>query len=192
MNRTIVLRADSPGDLTPDQVDGNFRGLDQDLAAAEGAVSILGMDLQAVQQRVQTLEGKGGGRAAVSVTTDVIKANGTAYADAPLGMAYVLLKLEVSSPARVRIYQTAAHRAADAGRPAGTVPVDDHGLVAEAVLTGGLLSRHFGPLTLGANQEALPSAWGFLSITNMDVTSKSVTVTVTRLVLETPVFQGDM
>ncbi len=73
----------------------------------------------------------------------------TATFDVPLAAGYRLLSITVSGPARVRLYVSAAHRAADEGRPVGVDPVGDHGLVLEFVSTAGLLSASLSPVVDG-------------------------------------------
>lgn len=170
MARQIIYRKGRAEDLTPDQVDANFQGLDDDLKA-------LSLDVEGLQESA-------GGRRSLDADTGILAPGANAFLELPLGKAYSLLTVATNFPARVRVYATASHRAADASRTVDKAPENDHGLVAEVVTAASLLALHFAPMPFGANQEAIPSAAAYLAVTNTDVVPRSIKVSFSRLILE--------
>ena len=77
--------------------------------------------------------GGGGGGGTYARTTTAI--TGAGYKETPLAAGYKLLGVQASAPnTRVRLYQTAAGRAADALRPFTQEPTPAVGLVFDALL----------------------------------------------------------
>lgn len=97
-----------------------------------------------------------------------------------LAKSYRLLSIQCSRPARVRLYDTAAHQSADASRALGVDPVGDAGCVFEfyAIDTA---THTLSPLVDGASQEATPSSSIAMTVTNMDSSTGTVVVTLTYL-----------
>lgn len=79
----------------------------------------------------------------------------SAWFEVPGCNAYRLYRIETSHPARVTLYTSDAHRDADDpvdpvdGRPIGTDPTGDHGLVFEFVSSDELLAADLSPLVDG-------------------------------------------
>jgi hypothetical protein len=123
-------------------------------------------------------------RGDVQVATAALDPGATGYVQADLGRAYHILAMATDFPARVRVYETSAHRAADAARAQGVLPVNDHGMVAEIVTTGSVLAVRFAPCPFGANLDSPTAKTAYFAITNKDVVARTITLTVTRLPLE--------
>jgi hypothetical protein len=100
-----------------------------------------------------------------------------------LGKGYTLYKIITNQAARVRLYASAAYRAADAARPIGTDPTGDHGLLMEIVTTAEQLSYALTPPVQGANLEDPVTGDAVLRVTNLDATG-DVVVTLTKLTTE--------
>lgn len=100
-----------------------------------------------------------------------------------LAKAYRLYSIQTSRPARVRLYDTAAHRTADLGRTAGTDPASDAGVILDFYATD--TSTHaLSPLVDGANLETVPTTAISMTVTNYDTATGTVTVTLTYLPTE--------
>jgi hypothetical protein len=91
-----------------------------------------------------------------------------------LGKHWLVKEIASDIPVRVRIYESAAARTADANRAAGTAPVGDHGLLCEAVTTLSQLDIPFSPWAYGVT----PTNQAFVSITNTGVARGTATVTI--------------
>jgi hypothetical protein len=87
------------------------------------------------------------------------------------------MQIVADKACRVRFYATTAQRTADVARAVGVDPTGDHGLLFEAVLPAGDLSRIMGPATM------LFASAGFgpvpVTITNMSGSTGAVQVTLT-------------
>ena len=68
-----------------------------------------------------------------------------------------MLRVSADGPCRIRLYSSAAARAADLSRPISTAPKPGTGLILEVVLTAAG-SLDLDPHAHGANMEAEPSA----------------------------------
>jgi len=67
------------------------------------------------------------------------------------GRTALLLAIECTEPARIRLYGTAAARSADAARSAGTAPPQGAGLLLEFIATAELLGAPLTPAIIAAN-----------------------------------------
>lgn len=101
-----------------------------------------------------------------------------------MALSWRLLRVETDYPARVRLYSTAAKRDADRARAAGIDPTGDHGVMAEVVTDGGMLSLDMSPQADGSNLEGSPTADIPITVANLDTVSRAVTVTCTYLPTE--------
>lgn len=115
----------------------------------------------------------------VSGTTGVVASGAGADLDVTLGATFEVLSLTTNAPARVRIYDTAAHRAADASRAIGATPAGA-GLIAEAVTAAGQLTVTFNPDADGANGDTPQANTAYLRVDNEDATAEAITVAITR------------
>lgn len=122
-------------------------------------------------------------RQEASVTTPVLANGATWTGTIALGTAYLLLRIQTSQACRVRLYDTPAHRTADAPRAFGTDPTGDHGLMFDFQSGPSLLSATLSPSPRGISMEAPPSPAIPISITNRSG-SAAVTVTLTHTTTE--------
>jgi hypothetical protein len=91
-----------------------------------------------------------------------------------LGKHWLVKEISSDIPVRVRIYDSADHRTADATRAAGTDPVGDHGLLCEAVTTLTQLDIPFAPWAYGLT----PTNQAFVSVINSGAATGTPTVTI--------------
>lgn len=97
--------------------------------------------------------------------------------------SYVLLKIQTSHAAWVRLYTDVASRTADSGRAEGVDPSPGAGVIAE-VITTGAETILISPATIGFNNETVPTTDIPIRVTNKSGGSADITVTVTILQLE--------
>ena len=91
-----------------------------------------------------------------------------------LGKLWLVKEIVSDTPVRVRIYDSAAARLADASRAAGVDPTGDHGLLCEAVTTLDQLDIPFAPWAYGVT----PTNQAFVSVTNTGAATGTPTVTI--------------
>ena len=101
-----------------------------------------------------------------------------------LGTGFRLLKIEVSGPARVRLYATVAHQTADAARILGATPRKDHGLIFEFVSSSTCLAAATSPVVHGYSMETLTDVDCPISVQNLDTIAATVVVTLTNIITE--------
>lgn len=97
-----------------------------------------------------------------------------------LGEKWLVTEVVTDHPARVRIYNSAAHRASDAARAIGVEPTGDHGLLMEVVTTAELLSVPLSPWAYG---ETLLNV-AYASIVNTGGEALPITATLSTIVKE--------
>jgi hypothetical protein len=129
----------------------------------------------------------GGGAMASRITSLATTASIADAATANIAItgfkSYMLLKIQTSAAAWVRIYSDTTSRTADAGRTITTDPAPGSGVIAEAITTGAqtvLLT----PGVLGFNNELTPTTSIPVTVTNRSGTTTTITVTVTLVQLE--------
>lgn len=96
-----------------------------------------------------------------------------------LARGYKLYALEVTSPARVRVYATTAQQSADASRAFGLDPTGNHGVMLDYMVAHGPLSRGFSPMVDGMSLEASPTESIPITVDNVDSSTAVITVTLT-------------
>lgn len=138
---------------------------------------------------VLTGGGGGGGGAALAREDDVITtaslANGASeQGSATVAKATLLLRITGSAKCRVRLYSTAAYRAADIARAAGTDPVGEHGIMTDILFPDGNLTWDLSPLALLTNGDTTATTSIYYTITNLSGATAAITVTLTHLPLE--------
>ena len=131
-------------------------------------------------------QGGGGGGAATRATqvrsASSLANNAQANIDfTAIGESYVLLKVQVSHPAWVRIYIDDASRTADANRPQGDDPADGDGVIAEMITSTNNQIIKIAPGVIGwtDGQTDVP-----VRVKNVSGGTTSIDVTITALVLE--------
>jgi len=118
---------------------------------------------------------------AVSRATATINSPTGAVVTGAVAMApkCTLLNLSTNAPTRLRLYATAAERAADQSRPVTSNQAIGSGLLFEALTTAGLLSFDCGPLVGLFNNEATITS--NIAYTMEPTTSVNTTATLTYL-----------
>ncbi len=134
-----------------------------------------------------TATGGGGGsmasRTTVSGTTSSLSAGGTGPINITGYKGYMLMKVETSAAAWVRIYTSEAARIADASRTEGTDPSPGAGVIAE-VITTGADTVMITPGALGFNDDPTVTTDIPVRVTNKSGSSTTITVTLTVIQLE--------
>lgn len=119
------------------------------------------------------------------VTTASLANNATENGTVTLGKSFELYKVVVDKHCRVRLYQTAADRTADAARPIGTAPDAGEGLITELIfdaIVGNTI--RLAPRAAGENQDTPVVDTIYYAITNMSGGTATVTATFTHVVTE--------
>ena len=111
-------------------------------------------------------------------TTGNLSNNAAAYPDISGGYkSYMLLKIQTSNAAWVRVYTSKAARSADTTRSIDVDPVPGSGVIAEVITTGNQ-TQVLTPATIGFNDESTPVGEFYLAVTNRSGTSTAITVTL--------------
>ena len=122
-------------------------------------------------------------RTTVTTTTASLANNANANANITGYKSYVLLKIQTSAAAWVRIYSDDASRTADASRTSNTDPAPGAGIIAE-VITTSAQTILISPGSYGFNNESTPTTTIPVNITNLSGSAVAITVTLTVLQLE--------
>ena len=122
-------------------------------------------------------------RTTVTTTTASLANNANANANITGYKSYVLLKIQTSAAAWVRIYSDDASRTADASRTSNTDPAPGAGIIAE-VITTSAQTILISPGSYGFNNESTPTTTIPINITNLSGSAAAITVTLTVLQLE--------
>ena len=131
------------------------------------------------------VSGIGGGfsRTSASATTSSIANNATGNIAITGFKSYMLLKVQTSAAAWVRIYSDVASRTSDASRDILTDPAPGSGVLAEFITTGSQ-TVVVTPAVLGFNNENTPTTSIPVAVTNKSGATTTITVTLTLLQLE--------
>lgn len=100
------------------------------------------------------------------------------------GKSYALIKLESSTPARIRVYMDIASRTADLSRASTVLPQPNIGLITEVSTAPSSLSKIFAPAVIGFNNDIPVTPTIYLAVTNIADSAQPITVSVTLLKLE--------
>jgi hypothetical protein len=134
-----------------------------------------------------TVSGGGGGAMASRTTASASTASIADAATANIAItgfkSYMLLKIQTSAAAWVRLYSDTTSRTADASRTITTDPAPGTGVIAE-IITTGAQTILLTPGVLGFNNELLPTTSIPATVTNRSGTTTAITVTVTLVQLE--------
>jgi hypothetical protein len=126
---------------------------------------------------------------ASTITTGVIVALGRETGTVTMDKAFIILRCVVNKAARVRLYNTSAHRDSDATRP-NTIPPTpgtQHGVICDLYLDGTneALDWWLSPCAWGANGDATQLTTIYYTISNLDKTnSATITATISYVPLE--------
>jgi len=118
-----------------------------------------------------------------STSTAVISDGAVANITLPSYENYVVLKIETSHPAWVRLYSDQASRTADSTRAQGADPAPGKGIIAEVVTNEGFLTQLITPGIVGMNFDTIPNNNMYLSVKNNSGQSRSITINLTLLSL---------
>lgn len=133
--------------------------------------------------------GGGGGsspaRGDVVVTTASLADGATENGTIALGKSSLIVRFQSSHPCRIRLYSTVAYRTADAARIAGVDPQGEHGLQLEIVVILGNQTWDLDPKASCSNDDDPASTNIYYAIQNMNGATATITVTITRVPLET-------
>lgn len=94
---------------------------------------------------------------------------------------FQLLRLSTNNPCWVRLYSSAAARAADASRPLDTDPLPGSGVLAEVASSLGGYNQPLSPAALCFNSETPENAMTYVSLLNLTGSVRNYTVTLTIL-----------
>jgi hypothetical protein len=122
-------------------------------------------------------------RNTTGISTGLFDTGSTVNASAVGYKSYILLKVQVSAAARVRIYSDAAARTSDASRAEGVTPSAGHGLIYELVTTGSAI-RKVAPAIMGYSDETIPTVSIPIAVTNKSGAPANISVTLTILQIE--------
>lgn len=120
----------------------------------------------------------------VGTTALSVLANATENCQVEGFKSYLLSKVVTNYPAWVRIYTDGASRTADASRTEGNDPTPGSGILAEVITTSGSLTQLITPGVLGFNNDVSTTSTIYLAVTNKDVSSRVINVSLTILQLE--------
>jgi hypothetical protein len=120
-------------------------------------------------------------RTTAAVTTNSIGNDATENVSITGFKSYMLMSIQTSSAAWVRLYTSSANRTADAGRGEGVDPAPDAGVIAE-VLTNGAQTIEFGPAVLGWNSANDTTIYA--AVKNKSGGTATITTTLNLLKLE--------
>ncbi len=121
----------------------------------------------------------------VSITSSLLTPNSTFINSLTLSKSFQLLGVTTSSPARVQLYGTAlaqssdAYRGLDVPTPAGTV----QNIICDVALDTAPFGWSFQD-RVGANANSPQTSTIYVTLTNLDVTSDIITLTVSYVPLE--------
>lgn len=123
--------------------------------------------------------GSGATRATATATTVSLAPSATDTSTTiTLSQGYRLYSIQTSRPARVELYDTAAQMTADATRAFGAAPDSAAGVAFDYITPAAATTYTLSPLVEGVNLESSPSAAISMRVTNMDVSTGTVTVTL--------------
>lgn len=123
-------------------------------------------------------------RGDVSVTTASLADKAAQNGVIVLGKSSLVMKVQGSVKCRVRLYSTAAYRAADALRDPGIDPTGEHGVMLDILFPAGNLTWDLSPLSLVTSDDVPPTSSIYYAIQNLSGAAAAITVTVTRIIVE--------
>jgi hypothetical protein len=124
----------------------------------------------------------GAPRVQVTYTTAVLAPGATEMGTLTADATSLFTRIWLNSPARVRLYTSAAQQAADSSRPVSEDPTGDSGCMLEFVGTASLLQYDLSPAVTVSPDDATAAIP--ITVTNNDSSSRSVVVTLEYLALE--------
>jgi len=116
-------------------------------------------------------------RTTVAATTASLADGAIEDTTVKMEAGYRLLKVETDVVARVRVYDSTAHRTSDAARAVGVDPTGVHGVILDLVTTVSDLSWWLSPVVDGYTADAGDTVP--IAVTNISGSTDTVTVTFT-------------
>jgi hypothetical protein len=117
-----------------------------------------------------------GVRTTAGYTTPSLAAGGIQQDTIVLSGSYVIYRLTVTGPCRIRLYASLAQQAADVNRDSATAPAGDHGVLLDLTL-GQAGTRTLTPALTGASLDTPPSVNIPITVSNTAAGPAAVTVT---------------
>lgn len=117
-------------------------------------------------------------RQSVTFSTASLSPMGRETGSVAMASAFGILTITTNHPARVRLYDTAAHCAADASRATGTYPADDAGCLFEFITTPSMLTSVIPRAVNGFNNESPVTTSIAYAVENNDTQARSITTTI--------------
>lgn len=119
-----------------------------------------------------------------TATTALISSGVTTQLNIDGYKTYLLSKVSTNYPAWVRIYSDSVSRTNDLTRSQLVDPLPGAGIIAEIITTPGSLTQKITPGVIGFNDDNVTTGTIYVSITNNDVVSRAMSVTLTLLQME--------
>ena len=118
-------------------------------------------------------------RQSVTFSTALLAPMARETGSVEMATAFGILTITTNHPARVRLYDTAAHCAIDASRLVGRYPEDNAGCLFEFVTTSSMLSSSIPRAVNGFNNEYPVTTSIAYVVENNDIIDRSITTTFT-------------
>lgn len=145
-------------------------------------LALIGDIAQAFRQL--ELEGTGANVRSLDFTTEVMATGAEVSGSVDIAKSFIINQVTADKPCRIRLYSTNQFRIDDAGRPVGTDPVGEHGLLLELVLIPIFLDFSLAPPAIGYNGDNPKTSAIYYSIQNNGVAGPiNLTMDYTELVL---------
>lgn len=113
-------------------------------------------------------------------TTATIASMGYEDFTIDLGWEYLITRMATDYPATLRVYNTAADRAADAARTLTVDPISSTAIVYEGTTSAALLAFDLTHLAEGVNGDTPRSKVAYCRIFNVDTVPRPIALTITR------------
>lgn len=179
-NTTYGISAETSGSNTVLRLTGSDAGTDDVALVAGAGITVTRTDASTI-----TLASTGAlaSRTTANATTPILADGSTANLDLTGFKGYLLLKIQTSAAAWVRLYTDAASRTADASRSESVDPDPGAGVIAE-VITTGAQTVIMSPGVFGFNNESTPTTTIPVAVTNKSGGGAAISVTVTIIQME--------
>jgi hypothetical protein len=158
------------GALEGSQVTQNSRLDGMDLSLADHEVRIVGLETAIL-----------GPRKTAQATTDTLSADAYETLSITLAKTSEIFAIQTSTPAEVRIYNTAAARALDLTRLPRATPPSGAGLFSQNTTSAGALRVSQSPVPIFVNDDSVVSDVAYLTVWNRDTVPRSITTYITHL-----------
>lgn len=122
----------------------------------------------------------------ISLKTIVLNPNNTFLGSISISKSFQLINVSASSPCRIQLYGTASAQIQDAGRGLDSAPTPgtQQNLITDVVLDTAPYQWSFQN-RVGANTDNPQNAVAYMTVTNTDIISEAITVTLVYVPIET-------